>query len=113
MKIKKGWDNTRKEEKSKAERAGRREKEKDPFGQNLTDTARTISDRGGRGGGLGHLWKNASESEKGKLHGSGPVAFCQKPGPMIPAHRLDSGTDVYGQNLIRPSRSDPDRFCTV
>ena len=29
----------------------------------------------------GHLWKNGTESESGKLV-RGPVAFCQKPGPM-------------------------------
>ena len=30
--------------------------------------------------------------------GSGPVAFCQKPGPIIPAHRLASRPDAFGHN---------------
>ena len=41
--------------------------------------------------------------------GSGPVASCQKPGPVIPAHRLASGPDVLSQT--RPSTSDPGQFC--
>ena len=45
--------------------------------------------------------------------GSGPVASCQKPGQMNPAHQLASRPDVFGQNLTRPFRSDPGRFCTV
>ena len=45
--------------------------------------------------------------------GSGPVAFCQKPGPMIPAHRFASGQDTFAQNLTGPSRSGPDRFSTI
>ena len=60
----------------------------------------------------GRLWKNATESESGKT-GSGLVAFCQKPGPMILVHRLASGPNSFGGNLSRPSRSDPGRFCTV
>ena len=39
----------------------------------------------------GRPWKNASESESGKL-----VTFCQKLGPMILAHRLASGPDEFG-----------------
>ena len=30
-----------------------------------------------------------------------------EPGPMILAHHLASGPDAFGQNLTRPSRSDP------
>ena len=30
---------------------------------------------------------------------------------MIPAHRLASRPDVFGQTLTGPSRSDPGRFC--
>ena len=53
-----------------------------------------------------------TESESGET-GSGPVASCRKPGPMIPVHRLASGPEVFGQTLTRPSRSDPDLFCAV
>ena len=45
--------------------------------------------------------------------GSGPVASCQKPGPMIPAHQLASRKDEFGQTMTRPSRSDPSRFCVI
>ena len=31
---------------------------------------------------------------------------------MILAHRLASRPDPFGQNLTRPSRSDPGQFCT-
>ena len=42
--------------------------------------------------------------------GSGPVVLYQKPGQMIPAHRLVSRPDAFGQTLIRPSRSDLGQF---
>ena len=42
--------------------------------------------------------------------GSGPVAYCQKPDQMIPAHRLASKTDEFSQTLARSSRSDPVGF---
>ena len=58
----------------------------------------------------GRLWNNGTESDSGET-GSGPVAPCQKPGPVIPAHRLVSRPDVFGQTLTRPSRRDPGRFC--
>ena len=45
--------------------------------------------------------------------GSGPVAYCQKWGQMIPAHWLASRTDEFIQTLTRPSRSDPGQFYTV
>ena len=60
----------------------------------------------------GCLWKNGTKSESWKT-GSGLVASCQKPGLMIPAHRLASGPDVFGQTRTRPSRSDPVWFCTI
>ena len=49
----------------------------------------------------------------GKELTSGTVSFCQKPGPLILAHQLASGSDVFGQNLIRPSRSDLGRLCAI
>ena len=60
----------------------------------------------------GLLWKKETEAESGET-GSWPIAFCQKQGPMIPAHRLDSRRNVFDQILIKLSRSDPGRFCTI
>ena len=85
----------------------------DPFGQNLTGVSQnqirsalvSVYDSG-------YLWRSGTESESKKT-GSGLVAFCRKPGPIIPAHRLASGRDVCGQTLTRSSRSDPGRFCTI
>ena len=82
----------------------------DPFGQNLTQSAR-------HGAGVaqrcpGRLWKYGTESESRKLSaGSGPVASCQKPGQpdesraaLTPAYFQ---TDAFGQILTRTSgRSD-------
>ena len=59
----------------------------------------------------GCLWKNATKSESGKL-----VAGCcvlPEPGPMILSHQIASGPDAFGQNLTRPSRSDPGQFCAL
>ena len=78
----------------------------DPFGQNLTQSARN-------GAGVaqrcpGRLWKYGTESESRKLSaGSGPVASCQKPGQpdesraaLTPAYFQ---TDAFGQILTRTS----------
>ena len=84
-----------------------------PFGQKLTQSARTKSDPGWFCTVLsGTSVKNGTESRSGKT-GSEPVAFCQKPGQMIPAHQLTSRLDAFGQTLTRPSRSDQGRFCTM
>ena len=50
------------------------------------------------------------ETEK---NGSRRIASCQKLGPMIPAQQLASRTDVFGQTLTRPSRSDLGQFCAI
>ena len=85
----------------------------DQLGQNLTQLGRTKSDPGW----FCTILFGASVEERNRVWkwetGSGPVASCQKPGPMIPAHRLVSRPEVFGQTLTRPSRSDPGRFCTV
>ena len=85
----------------------------DPFGQKLTQSASTISDSGWFYTAL----SGTSVDERNRVQkpetGSGRVASCQKPGPTIPAHRLASRPDAFGQTLTRPSRSDPGRFCTV
>ena len=60
----------------------------------------------------GRLWKNGTESENGET-GSGPVASCQKPGQVIPAHRLAFRPEEFSQTVVRPSRSDQGRFCAV
>ena len=81
----------------------------DPFGQNLTQSARTKSDLGW----FCTVLFGMSVEERNRVlkweTGSGPVASCQ----MIPAHRLASRPNRFGQTLTRPSRSDPGRFCTV
>ena len=66
----------------------------DLFGLNLAQSARTKSDPG---------WfcviLSATSVEEGDRvweTGSGPVASCQKPGQVIPAHRLASGPDPFG-----------------
>ena len=85
----------------------------DPFGQNLRQSAKTKSDP---------AWfctRSSAPSLEERIRvwkweiGYGLVAFCQEPGPIILAHRLASGPDAFGQNLTRPSRSDPRRFCTI
>ena len=81
----------------------------DPFGQNLTQSARTKSDLGW----FCTVLFGMSVEERNRVlkweTGSGPVASCQ----MIPAHRLASRPNRFGQTLTRPSRSDPGRFCTI
>ena len=85
----------------------------DPFGQNVTQSARIKSDPGW----FCTILSRTSVEERDQVWkletGSGLVASCQTLGPMIPAHRLASGPDVFGQTLTRPSRSDPGRFCTI
>ena len=84
----------------------------DPFGQNLTQSARTKSDEG--------LFCTAlsgtSVEERNRVWnwetGSGLIASCQKPGQMT-AHRLAFRPDAFGQTLTRPSRSDPGQFYTI
>ena len=79
----------------------------DPFGQNLTLSARTKSDPGW----ICTILSGTSVEERNRVWKwetvSGPVASCQKPGPMIPVHQLVYRPDVFGQTLTRPSRSDP------
>ena len=87
----------------------------DLFGPNQTQSARTKSDLAW----FCTVWpvprpfvEECNQVWKWET-GSGLVAFCQNPGPMVLAHRLASRPDAFGQNLTRPSRSDPGRFCTV
>ena len=84
----------------------------DPFGQNLTQSARTKPDPGW----FCTVLSWTSVDERNRIQkwetGTGPGASCQKPGQMIPAHRLASRPDAFGQTLTRTSRSDPGRFCT-
>ena len=54
-------------------------------------------------------WNQVSKWETG----SGPVAFCQRPGPLIPAHQPASAPNVFGQTPTRLSRSDLSRFYTI
>ena len=85
----------------------------DPFDPNLAQSTRTKSDQGWfciilsgtsvEEGNRAWKWETSSR----------PVASCQKPGPMIPAHRLVFRPDECSQTLTKPSRSDPGRFCTV
>ena len=86
-----------------------------PFGQNQTQSARTKLDQGC----FCTIWimiktvcKKHNQVWKWET-GSGLVALYQKQGLMILAHRLVSGSDVFGQNLTKPSRSDLGRFFTV
>ena len=63
----------------------------DPFGQNMTQSARTKSDQGW----FCTILSGLSVEELNRIQqsktGSGPVASCQKPGPIIPAHQFASG----------------------
>ena len=62
----------------------------DPFGQNLTQSARTKSDPGW----FCTVLSGTSVEQRNRVSnwetGSGSVASCQEPGQMIPAHRLAS-----------------------
>ena len=62
----------------------------DPFGQNLTQSARTRLDLGW----FCIMLSRTSVEECNRVWkwetGSGPVASCQEPGSMIPANRLAS-----------------------
>ena len=85
----------------------------DPFGQNLTQSARTNSDPGW----FCTILSGTSAEKRNRVWkwetGSGIVASCQKPGQKIPAHQLASRPDAFGQTRTRTSRSDPGRFCTI
>ena len=85
----------------------------DPFGQNLTQSARTKSDLGWFCTVLS--WLSAEEQNRDWKWetGSGLVASCQKLGQVILAHQLASRPDVFGQTLTRPSRSGSGRFCAI
>ena len=86
----------------------------DPFGQNLTQPARTKPDPGWFCTILsqyypGHLWNNGTESQSGKL-----VAGQLRPARNRARWFLHTGLrpDAFSQTLTRPSRWDPGRFCT-
>ena len=83
----------------------------DPFGQNLTQSARTKLDLGWfctvLSGSSVDEWNQVQKSETG----GGPVASCQKPGQMIPAHHFVSR--CVWPNPDRPSRSYLCQFCTI
>ena len=85
----------------------------DPFGQNLTQSANTKLDPSWFCTILSWMcveeWNQVWKWETG----SGLIASCQKPGPMIPAHQLASRLNMFGQTLTRPSRSEPGLFCTI
>ena len=83
----------------------------DPFGQNLTQSARTKSVPGW----FCTILSGTSVEDVCKWETSSrPVESChEKPGPMIPAYQLAFRPDQFSQTLTRPSRSDPGRFCTV
>ena len=61
---------------------------------------------------LGHLSKNAAESESGK-HWWQASSVLPELGPLILAHQLASEPDVFGHRLTRSSRSDLGWFCTI
>ena len=85
----------------------------DPFGQNLTQSARTKSDPGW----FFTILSGTSAEEQNRVSkwqtGSRWVASCQTPSQMIPTHHLASRPDVFGQTLTRRSISGPCRFCTI
>ena len=68
----------------------------DPFGQNLTQPELNLVHAGFAQYYPGRLWKMGTESKSGET-GSGPVASCRKPGPMIPVHRLASGPECLAK----------------
>ena len=83
----------------------------DPFGQNLTQPEPNQIWAGFAQCDLGHLLKNAAESESENWW----QASCVLPelGPVILAHQLAFEPDVFGQRLTRSSRSDLGLFCTI
>ena len=85
----------------------------DPFGQNLTQSARTKLNPAW----FCTVWSRPSVEEHNWIWNWEPggrlVAFCQQQGLINFAHWLASGPDAFGQNLIRPSRSDLGLFCTI
>ena len=85
----------------------------DLFSQNLTQSARTKSDPAWFCKIRSRLFVEEHNRVWKWETGSRLVAFCQKLGLMVLAHRLASGLDAFGQNLTRLSRSDPGRFCTI
>ena len=82
----------------------------DPFGQNLTQSARPKLDPGW----FCTILSGTSVEERNWVWnsetGSRLVVSCQKPGQMIPTHQLASRPDASGETLTRPSRSDPVGF---
>ena len=87
--------------------------EPDPFGQNLSQSARTKSNLGW----VCIILSGTSVEERNRVWkwetSSRPVTSCQKPGLTIPSHWLASRPDVFGKTLTRPSRLDPRQLCTV
>ena len=79
----------------------------DPFGPNWHSQPKLYQIRAGLHNMIWDVWKNATESESGKL-----IAGQLHPA-IIPSHQLASRPDVFDQTLTRPSRSDPGQFCTI
>ena len=84
----------------------------DPFGHNRTISQNQM--------GSGMALHNKIRSACARVQPSVKVGNWQRagcvlpePGPASLAHRLASGLDTFGQNLIRPTRSDSRRFCTM
>ena len=113
IRIRSGWGGNHWPEAGRMILAHRFASGPDPFGQNLTQSARTKPDPGW----FCIILSGSSVEERNRVWkretGSGPVASCQKPGQMIPAHQLASRSDAFGQTITRPSRSDPGRYCTI
>ena len=76
----------------------------DPFGWNLTQSARTKSDLG---------WFCTVLSGTSVEERNWDWKWEAGSRPMIPVHWFASTQDVFGQTPTRPSRSDPGQFCTV
>ena len=85
----------------------------DLFGQTLAQSARTKLDPGwfciisSRTSVEEPTWVWKWETS------SRPVASCQKPGQMIPAHQLVFRPDEFSQTPASPSRSNQGWFCTA
>ena len=85
----------------------------DLFGPNRTQSARNKSDPAGFAQyDPGRLWRNTTES-KSRETGGGPVASCQKPGPMIFAHWLNCFWTRRHSDRIRAgfAQHDPGFLC--